>query len=610
MSIAVYIPPEMEVVDFGDAPELEVIDFGDAPTFDVPDLTPAPEFQPEYSDVELHAISEPCPIAATHMPGGFTMRDYQESSIRSIFHDLATYKATLLVLATGCGKTVVFTRAAKIEVELRKGRVLILAHSDELLDQAADKLKKSTGLYAAKEKADNHASLYDDIVVGSVQTLGRQARLNNWPEDHFTLIIIDEAHRSLAKSYMNVIEHFKTAKLLGVTATADRGDQKSLGKLYESIAFEYGILEACRDGYLVPPIAKTLPLKIDLTKLKPTKGRTGDFKATDVADTIEPFIYEIAGELKKINDADPRITMIFLPSVDLAEMMTDALRGHGIEADFVCGDRARCPDRSDRLARFASGETKFMSNAMLLTEGYDNPLVSRIVPLRPTKLRALYCQIVGRGTRILPGTIDHLNGSEYRDARLQAIKASAKPDLEIIDFLWLTEKLDLAKPAHLVSGNPEVVKRIQDAIDSSDEDTDLMESEAEARDLLKSLESEVSRNSKKAGKTFDPLAKAINLADDDLRDYQPQSQWDAQKPTDEQTKILIKHGLDPERVHYRGLASKWIQKVITRKQMGLCSLKQMTMLKKMGVSNPSNYTSKEAGAAMGKKFNRWKKKTK
>lgn len=592
----------MEVIDFGEpAAEVEVVDFGEP-------IEETPSFDTSYTAEELHAIQEPCPIAATS--GGFTLRDYQEESIRSIFHDFSSYKSTLLVLATGCGKTVVFTRAAKIEVELKKGRVLILAHSDELLDQAADKLKKSTGLYAAKEKADNHASLFDDIVVGSVQTLGRKTRLVNWPQDHFSLIIIDEAHRSLAKSYTNIIEHFDTAKLLGVTATADRGDQKSLGKVYESIAFEYGILEACRDGYLVPPVAKTLPLKIDLTKLKPTRGKSTDFKATDVADTIEPFIYEIAGELKKIDTIDPRCTMVFLPSVDLAEMMTDALRGHGIAADFVCGDISRCSDRADRLDRFANGETQFMCNAMLLVEGYDNPLVSRVVPLRPTKIRSLYCQLIGRGTRILPGTIDHLNGPDYRQARLEAIKESDKPNLEIIDFLWLTEKLDLVKPAHLVSGDPEVVKRVQAAADGSSEDIDLIKSESEARDLLQSLEREVSQNSKKSGKTFDPLAKAINLGDDDLRDFKPQSQWDAQAPTAEQVKLLIKHGLDPERVKYRGLAAKWIQKVITRKQMGLCSLKQMTMLKKMGINDPSNYTSKEAGYHLGKKFNKWNRRKK
>jgi len=556
----------------------------------------------DFSPDDHYVIDRPTPVKPA---GAFSLRDYQEASVQSINHALERDRSTLLVLATGCGKTVVFSQVTLEEVIQRHGKVLIIAHTEELLDQAADKLEKTTGLKSAREKANQQASIFDDVVVASVQTIGRKSRLERWDPNQFTLIIIDEAHRSLAKQYMNVLDHFTGAKALGVTATADRGDQKSLGRVYNSVAFEYGILEACRDGYLVRPYAKTIPLKIDLSGLMMSRG---DLNTLEVANRVEPFLVEIAQILARMEREDPRCTMIFLPSIHTAEMMADALRMQGLTADFVAGDRDRCPDRRARLARFEAGETQFMCNAMLLTEGYDNPLVSRIVPLRPTKIRSLYCQIVGRGTRILPGVIDGLNGPEDREARIKAIAESAKPNLEIVDFLWITERLDLIKPAHLVSGNPEVVKKVIEN-STNDEVTDLIEAEADAeRDLLESLRKEAEKNRNKKGKTFDPLQKAYSLNDEELASYKPDSQWAAQRPTQDQCDVLIKHGLDPARVRYRGLASLWIKKIITREKLGLCSLKQMSFLERMGIQNASNYSKEDAGKEMGRQFKSFKKK--
>jgi len=568
--------------------------------FEAPKITDDMEI--ELSEDDHYVIDAPKPVKPA---GAFSLRDYQEASVQSIQHALERDRSTILVLATGCGKTVVFSQVTLEEVKNRSGKVLIIAHTEELLDQAADKLEKTTGLRSSREKADQHASVFDEVVVASVQTIGRKSRLQKWDPNQFTMIIIDEAHRSLAKLYMNVIDHFTGAKVLGVTATADRGDQKSLGRVYNSVAFEYGILEACRDGYLVPPYAKTIPLKIDLSGLM--TGR-GDLNTLEVANRVEPFLVEIAKILCNMQKEDPRCTMIFLPSIDTAEMMADAIRMEGHTADFVAGDRERCPDRKARLTKFENGETEFMCNAMLLTEGYDNPLVSRIVPLRPTKIRSLYCQIVGRGTRILPGVIDGLNGPEDKEARIEAIKNSAKPNLEIVDFLWITERLDLIKPAHLVSGNPEVVKKVIEN-SNNEEVTDLIEAEQEAeRDLIESLRREAEKYRNKKGKTFDPLKKAYALNDEDLASYKPKTQWEAQRPTQDQCQVLVKHGLDPERVRYRGLASLWIKKIITREKLGLCSLKQMSFLERMGVKDASNYSKEDAGKAMSKKFAGFKKK--
>ena len=181
------------------------------------------------------------------------LRPYQREAKEAVFENWGNgTKKTLLVLPTGCGKTIVF---AKITEEcVRQGdRVLILAHRGELLDQAADKIAKATGLGCATEKADQTCiGSWFRIVVGSVQSMMREKRLERFPEDFFGTIIIDEAHHCVSDSYQRVLNHFPCAKILGVTATPDRGDMKNLGNVFESLAYEYTLPRAIKEGYLSP----------------------------------------------------------------------------------------------------------------------------------------------------------------------------------------------------------------------------------------------------------------------------------------------------------------------------------------------------------------------
>ena len=168
------------------------------------------------------------------------MRPYQQEAKDAIFHSWDEgIQKTLLVLPTGCGKTIVFAKVA--EECVRQGdRVLILAHRGELLEQAADKIGRSTGLGCATEKAEATClGSWFRITVGSVQSLMRESRLNKFDEDYFNTIIIDEAHHCISDSYQRVLNHFHDAKVLGVTATPDRGDMKNLGSVFENLSYEY-----------------------------------------------------------------------------------------------------------------------------------------------------------------------------------------------------------------------------------------------------------------------------------------------------------------------------------------------------------------------------------
>ena len=292
------------------------------------------------------------------------LRPYQREAKEAVFEnwDNGT-KKTLLVLPTGCGKTIVF---AKITEEcVRQGdRVLILAHRGELLDQAADKIAKATGLGCATEKAEQTCiGSWFRIVVGSVQSMMRKKRLERFPEDFFGTIIIDEAHHCVSDSYQRVLNHFPCAKILGVTATPDRGDMKNLGNVFESLAYEYTMPRAIKEGYLSPIKAITIPLKVDLSGVG---VQSGDFKLEDLGTALDPYLREIAEEMKKY--CMDKKTVVFLPLVKTSQKFRDILNENGFRAAEVNGESQ---DRAEILQDFEAGRYNVLCNSMLLTEGWD-----------------------------------------------------------------------------------------------------------------------------------------------------------------------------------------------------------------------------------------------
>ena len=333
------------------------------------------------------------------------------------------FRKQLVVCPTGGGKTPFFAWEAERNLP---GRTLILAHREELIDQAISKVYAATGISADKEKADSYASLTAPIVVASVQSLCREARRSRWPKDHFSLVVVDEAHHSLASSYQSVLKHFdEHAKVIGVTATPDRGDKKNLGQYFDNIAAEVQLFDLIDDGYLSPITTLALPVKIDLSAVRQTAG---DFNESDLGSALEPYLGEIARAIK--THATTRRTLAFLPLIATSQKFVESCREAGLTAEHVDGESQ---DRKEKLQRFADWEFDVLSNAMLLTEGFDDPSIDCVVVLRPTKSRPLYAQMVGRGTRI----------------------DSIKENLLLLDFLWLHSKHSVTRPAHLIAKTEE-----------------------------------------------------------------------------------------------------------------------------------------------------------
>lgn len=489
------------------------------------------------------------------------LRPYQKEAKEAVFNEWETgNKKTLLVLPTGCGKTIVF---AKITEEcVRNGwRVLILAHRGELLEQASDKIKKATGLHCATEKAEqtSHGTWFR-VVVGSVQTLMRESRLKQFDKDHFDIIIIDEAHHCISSSYQKILEYFQDAKVLGVTATPDRGDMKNLGEVFQSLAYEYTLPKAIKEGYLTPIKAQTIPLKLDLTGVG---TQAGDFKTSDLGTALDPYLYQIAEEMSKY--CKNRKTVVFLPLVKTSQKFRDILNEQGFKAAEVNGNSN---DRTEILKDFEEDRYNVLCNSMLLTEGWDCPSVDCVVVLRPTKVRALYSQMVGRGTRLHPG----------------------KESLLLLDFLWHTERHELCRPAHLICENEEVAKKMTENMETAAYPIDLEEAEQQAsEDVVAQREEALAKQLKemknRKRKLVDPLQFELSIQAEDLTNYVPAFGWEMGPASDKQIKALEKLGIFPDEIDNAGKAAKLLDKLDKRKKEGLTTPKQIRFLESKGFNH-------------------------
>ena len=499
------------------------------------------------------------------------LRPYQVEARDSIKREWQDGKQkTLLVLPTGTGKTIVFASVTQ-DCVIAGGRVLILAHRGELLDQASDKIFKTTGLKCAVEKAEQSClDSWYRVVVGSVQTLMRDKRLAQFPSDYFDYIIIDEAHHALSYSYLKILKHFSQAKVLGVTATPDRGDMRNLGQVFESLAYEYTLPQAIRDGYLSPIKAVTIPLKLDLSGVA---TQAGDFKASDIDTALDPYLYQIADEMKKY--CTDRKTVVFLPLIKTSQKFTDILNSKGFHAIEVNGNS---DNREEALKAFDAGTYNVLCNSMLLTEGWDCPSVDCIIVLRPTKIRSLYCQMVGRGTRLCDG----------------------KDHLLLLDFLWHTERHELCHPASLICTSDEVAKKMTDNLaGAAGRPTDIEEAEETAeRDIIaereEALAKQLAEMKHRKRRLVDPLQFEMSICAEDLSSYVPAFGWEMGPPTDKQIATLERYGIFPDEIECAGKAKLLLDRLSKRRESGLSSPKQIRFLESRGFRHVGTWTFEQA----------------
>lgn len=487
-------------------------------------------------------------------------RPYQSEAIDAARDALRRRKTALVVLPTGVGKTVVFSVMGRLCAE-RGGRTLVLAHMGKLVQQAANMAERA-GLSVGIEQAESNArSMFDPHLVAATRQTMSGARLKSWPRDYFNLLVVDECHHINTPSYQEIINHFDSAKLVGVTATPKRMDGQRIEDVLGPICYQMSILDALTapepGPYLVKPVYLRCETPIDLRGLR-TAGK-GDYSDDEIAELIGPLADVLANEIAPMIGG--RQAIVFTPDCRSASAMATAFQSLGLAADYLWGDS---DNRDEKEKRYEVGETRIMCNAMLYTEGVDVPFTSAIVPLRPTKSESLYRQMIGRGLRIAPG----------------------KEDCLIIDPSWITDKHDLMTPYDLLydGGDAETRAAFNTAVGSR-ETIDVVEESAKAVDKVSARRAiEVAARKREAAFKWtqvDPLKGAFEMVGAPVVG----SIYEAThaRPSERLVAALSKFGVpNADRLSKRN-AKALMERLCERADAGAASLKQVKLLVRNGV---------------------------
>lgn len=525
------------------------------------------------------------------------LRDYQEEAATGVFRAWVDRASTLAVLPTGLGKTVLFAEIVR-RMHERGARAMVLAHREELILQAADKIRRVTGLEAQIEMGEYKVQPYfgevPPIVVSTVQTHcaggdggGRMSKFD--PQD-FGLVVIDEAHHATSPTYRRCIDWYRQnsdCKVLGVTATPDRADEEALGQVFESVAYEYGVLDAINNGWLVPVEQQMVTVgSLDFSAVRTTAG---DLDQGDLAVVMEQErnLQGIAAPTVEI--CGERRAIVFATTVAQAERLAEIINRHRPgRAAWLCGKTDK-DDRRRILADFRAGRLQFVVNVGVLTEGFDDAGVEVVVMARPTKSRALYAQMAGRGTRPAEEIAGRLGDVPTAAERCAMIRASSKPRCLIVDFCGNAGRHKLCCTADILGGNvdDDVVAEVKRRVRENGKPVDMTEE-------LAKVKAEVAERKRRDAATRAGLkARAEFLVTKidpfDQWDITPAQErgWDRRlKFTPRQSQILLERvGVDPEKIPY-GQGKQLLDEYFRRLQSGMASLKQSALLRKRGFSMP------------------------
>jgi superfamily II DNA or RNA helicase len=541
----------------------------------------------------------------------FVPRPYQSEAIDAARRSLVDHRSVLLTLATGLGKTVIFSEVSRLSLERRPDlRVMVIAHRDELIRQAAAKLEAATGEHVGIEMAEDWAASAgilgpDKVVVSSVQTLNAKfqggLRMERFNPDEFGLLVIDEAHHATATTYRRVIDHFQQHErlvTLGVTATPRRADKAAMGRVFDSAPYVYGIAPAVRDGWLVPVRQQVVDVQsIDLSNVRTTGG---DLNRAELAEVLEEeeSLHGVAKATVEL--AGDRPTLIFAATVKQAQRLAWIIGRYRGDDDIAAHVSGKTP-KDERRRIFEAlnrGEIQYLANVGVATEGFDEPQIGCVVMARPTKSEPLYTQCLGRGTRPLPGLVDRPELADDPAGRRAAIAASDKPDLLVLDFEGNAGRHKLVMAADVLGGDyseaavesakamakDRPAEDITSLLDEAEEEEQRRQAREKAQQAAEAREREARERERRRGvkgsvgyshRSVDPF--------DALQIEAPAPTLipSGRELTAKQRAQLVKADYDPDALTFEE-GKKVLDTIFARRKAGLCTPKQANILKRFG----------------------------
>ncbi len=516
-------------------------------------------------------------------------RPYQDEAKSAVFREWKNVASTLVVQPVGTGKTILF---ATVINDMQPLRSLVVAERRELIYQARDKITQVTGLQCGIEMGDNYVNgtLWGKtpVVISTIQTQGSahgdRRRMSRFDPKEFGLLVIDECHHSTAKSYRDLINYYKTnnpnIKILGVTATPDRADEEALGQIFETVAFDYEILDALHDGWLVPVKQQFVSLgALDFSEIRTT---CGDLNGADLAAVMEEESNMQGVAAAAINIIGNRRTLVFTASVRQAEVLSNIFNRHqpGM-SEWVCGETAE-DKRDELLRRFKAGKIQAMVNCNCLSEGYDDPGVEIVIQARPTKSRSLYAQQIGRCMRPTPGVVD---GPPTPEQRKAAIAASIKPHCLVVDFVGNSGKHKLMTTADILGGkvSEQVIQR---AIEKAKQgavrmDEALDEAEEEISNAEQRRRDEEAKKAKVVAKVKYATREVSPFDIFEMAPARDRGWHQGKQLTERQKAMLMRNGFNPDKLTFaqgKGLLDEMFRRI----DNNLATAKQCALLRRYG----------------------------
>ena len=505
-------------------------------------------------------------------------RPYQVDAIAAAFREWTSVSSTLIVMPTGTGKSVVFAKSLRQWLNEHLGRVMILAHRKELIAQAKAHAE-AAGASCEIEMASERAGARCDVVAASVQTLnsggpcydcegvnsgdchtcggsGRLKRMTRFDPRDFGLIITDEGHHATAESYRDVYTWFasnKNNKRLFVTATPERSDGNGLHNVCESVAYEMGLRVAIDDGWLCPIRQQFIEVEgLDLSRVSSRQGDLADgeleraFLGEDDAEQ-EKLLHAVAKPVLDI--AAGQQFIVFASGVKHADLLQAAFNAYDAKVETILGGTEPF-ERQRIVERLKNGKTQGLVNVGVATEGFDCPAVAVVAIARPTKSTSLYLQMIGRGTRPLPGVVD---GPDTAAARIDAIALSRKKCCTVLDFVGNSGNHKLVSVVDVLAGATVDARDIEQAIrlarqsDTAEDMDELLEKAKTAREAKEKAEEEKRKlSTHRKAESVSMRAVDVDLFEgrkfDAFRDYTPTNPNAA---TQKQVAYLVKLGVNP-----------------------------------------------------------------
>jgi len=496
-----------------------------------------------------------------------TLRPYQHEASERSLAELREHGSTLVHMATGLGKTVIMGEVAS-QVSDAGGRVLLLAHRVELLEQAREKFERH-GLTCGIEMADQRVDRANlpQVTIASVQTLAQLSRLTTFAYDAFALVLIDECHHAVAKTHRRIVDYFYGAWRMGVSATPMRHDEVAMGEVFASVAYQYDLRDGIRDGHLVPLVQRIV--RVESFDLSTVRTTAGDLNAGDVEVALmrDRVLHEIAAPLVELAEARP--TLVFMPSVAPAHALQPILAAHGRTAEALDGTSP--PEfRRAVIERYQRGETQFLLNCALFTEGFDAPRTSCVAIARPTKSTPLYQQMLGRGTRLAP--------------------ESGKRDCLVLDFVGQAGRHRLVSALDVLAGKP-----VDDALRAMASILGELRPELTVTELIDAAQAALDEKPRAAiavqanysTEAVDAFTTIVDLGAVVLLGCDPSiaRAGTGTPATQPQIDVLQRAGIKAEWARLgRAQASQLIDCVQERRRRGLCTVKQALLLRNRGLN--------------------------